>query len=410
VVRPPAVFSFFSLLTSATTSLPSSLPPPSQAPAALAGVSVPKTAEEAIAALKAKGMGVYAPPRPAGRPTAAQARAALAAAKAAEAAGAAGPAIAAAAPIPRGPPPTTREGAVSAIEAQLRARLAAMQAGAATALDAAAIADRCVAFGNLAPAVDAAALGALLESTMAAAFPGAVADGSPAVRRIYMEPARKLAVVEFAEPDMAAAGVALSGQVDLLGSTLTAWPPPPPSLPPSAAVAASAAGTAALDLFAAGDLEGARDELEAAGVHLPGWDNPLLGMRARGGSGGGGGGGGGGSAPTTTATTTTGPPKKPTPALRVDGLLPDAVLADADALTAVLTGVAAECAKYGEVLRVATGDAPVAGTPPSVPIFVVFAKAASSAVARMTLAGKSFGGGGHPARPAFCADEDVPPE
>ena len=79
---------------------------------------------------------------------------------------------------------------------------------------------------------------------------------------------------------------------------------------------------------------------------------------------------------------------------------------------AVLTGVAAECAKYGEVLRVATGDAPDdgggGGHAPSVPIFVVFAKAASSAVARLTLAGKAFGG--HLARAGFCEEGEVPPE
>lgn len=390
---------------------------PSQArPSTIAAVAVPRSAEEAIAALKERGMGVYAPPRPAGRPTAAQARAALAAA--------AGPGPAPPPPRPPPPPPPDSKAAAAAVvEQQLRARLAAMQAGAAASLDAAACHGRCAAFGNLNPAVTAEALTALLESTMAAAFPAAVAGGRPAVLRILTEPPRRLAVVEFATEDMAAAGVALSGQVELLGNALTAWAPPPPVLDSSGAVSASAAGTAALECFAGGDLEGARDELEAAGVHLPGWDNPLLGLRPRAAAGGRGGGGVGAPAPAAPAPAAPAPaqaaargPTKPTPALRVDGLLPDTVLADATALTAVLTDVAAECAKYGEVLRVATGDAPCDGGgrggrpahPPSVPIFVVFAKAASSAVARLTLAGKAFGG--NLARAAFCPDEDVPPE
>ena len=369
---------------------------------ALAGVAVPRSAEEAIAALKERGMGVYAPPRPAGRPTAAQGRAALAAKASA------GP--------PGGPlpPPSadSKSAAATVVEAQLRARLAAMQAGAAASLDAAACHGRCAAFGNLAGAVTADALTALLESTMGAAFPAAVAGGKPAVLRILTEPTRKLAVVEFATEAMASAGVGLSGQVELLGNTLTAWAPPPPVLRSAGAVAASAAGTAALECFASGDLEGARDELEAAGVHLPGWDNPLLGMRPRTGAAATTP-GGKRAVPAAAAAAAPAPrPSKPTHALRIDGLLPDTVLADAEALTAVLTDVAAECAKYGEVVRVATGDAPDAGSgahhPPSVPIFVVFAKAASSAVARLTLAGKAFGGS--LARAGFCAESEVPAE
>ena len=82
-------------------------------------------------------------------------------------------------------------------------------------------------------------------------------------------------------------------------------------------------------------------------------------------------------------------------------------MADADALTAALTGLAAECAKFGDVCRVETG-APADGGDGGAPVFVVFAAAPLAAVARMAVNGKPFGGG--VAAASFCAPEDVPAE
>lgn len=117
------------------------------------------------------------------------------------------------------------------------------------------------------------------------------------------------------------------------------------------------------------------------------------------------------------------PRQKPTPVLKVEGLLPAEALADAEALTHALTELAAECSKYGDVVRVETGELPeespegegegeegkegAAAAVPGAPIFVVFALAASAAVARLAVSGKSFGGRAVTGA-TFAKPEEVP--
>jgi hypothetical protein len=285
--------------------------------------------------------------------------------------------------------------ALAAAEAQLRARLAVMQATAAAAVDGADARRREVVVSNIGPAVTADAICALLNASLGAAFDEATTGGPP-VLRVVAAPERAAATVELRAEAMAAAAATLSDQVELLGSTLRISRPA--TVDPAKATAASASAAAALAKLLAGDPAGARDELASIGVKLAAFENADLGLPP----------------PPPPAPAPAPPPAaprpprpKPTPCLRVDGVLTPAVMADADALTTALTGLAAECAKFGDVCRVETG-APADGGDGGAPVFVVFAAAPLAAVARMAVNGKPFGGG--VAAASFCAPEDVPAE
>ena len=161
------------------------------------------------------------------------------------------------------------------------------------------------------------------------------------------------------------------------------------------ATAAAAAAASALGAVLGGDLMGARRELATAGVTLPGFSDPALGLPPLDVAVLPVAGGAGAAAAPATADAPPPPPRppraKPTPALRVDGLLPPAVLADAETLTAALTDLAAECAKYGDVTRIDTGTSSNTGDG-GAPIYVVFPAAPLAAVARLAVHGKQFGG------------------
>ena len=314
-------------------------------------------------------------------------------------------------------------------EAQLRARLASMQAAAAQAVEIAESRAREVIVGSYGPLVTADALRALLDAALGAGFPAAAALGG-AVVRVVFNAERRFSTIELRSSEMAAAAVTLSGQVDLLGSRIAIWRPGV-RVDPVKATADAAAAAAALARLLEGDARASREELKAVGVQIPALELPELGLaaaeeaaaaaaeeeeeeRRK------------AAAAAAAAAEASKPPRpprqKPTPVLRVEGLLPAEALADAEALTHALTELAAECSKFGDVVRVETGELPEEEgggaegggggggegvAPPSAPIFVVFALAASAAVARLAVSGKSFGG--RAVRGAtFAKPEEVP--
>ena len=345
--------------------------------------------------------------------------------------------------IPDGADAATRARALA--EAQLRARVSSMQAAAAQAVEIAESRAREVIVGSYGPLVTADALRALLDAALGAGFPDAAALGG-AVVRVVFNAERRFSTIELRSSEMAAAAVTLSGQVDLLGSRIAIWRPGV-RVDPVKATADAAAAAAALAKMLEGDLKGCREELKAVGVTLPALESPELGLAAAeeeeaaaaaeaaaeeqkkkeaaaaeaaaaAGAGAGNQNGGGDAKPRP-------PRQKPTPVLKVEGLLPAEALADAEALTHALTELAAECSKYGDVVRVETGELPeespegegegegeegkegAAAAVPGAPIFVVFALAASAAVARLAVSGKSFGGRAVTGA-TFAKPEEVP--
>ena len=314
-------------------------------------------------------------------------------------------------------------------EAQLRARLSSMQAAAAQAVEIAESRAREVIVGSYGPLVTADALRALLDAALGAGFPEAVAMGG-AVVRVVFNAERRFSTIELRNSEMAAAAVTLSGQVDLLGSRIAIWRPGV-RVDPVKATADAAAAAAALAKMLEGDVKGCREELKAVGVQVPALESPELGLAAADEEAAKAAeeerkkkeeaAAGAAAAAAAEASKPRPPRQKPTPVLRVEGLLPADALSDAEALTHALTELAAECSKFGDVVRVETGELPEeeeggggdgnggggGGGAPSAPIFVVFALAASAAVARLAVTGKSFGG--RVVRGAtFAKPEEVP--
>ena len=138
-------------------------------------------------------------------------------------------------------------------EAQLRARLASMQAAAAQAVEIAESSAREVIVGSYGPLVTADALRALLDAALGAGFPAAAALGG-AVVRVVFNAERRFSTIELRSSEMAAAAVTLSGQVDLLGSRIAIWRPGVRVDPVKATADAAAAAAIAVISAAVGTL------------------------------------------------------------------------------------------------------------------------------------------------------------
>ncbi|KAL6755914.1 hypothetical protein V8C86DRAFT_2665427 [Haematococcus lacustris] len=156
---------------------------------------------------------------------------------------------------------------------QLEARTMVLEQQAKSAATATSKTQREIYVGGLIPgAITGEALRTLFNSALAVQFQGHLMPGMDPVINVNLHPEGKYSFVEFRIPDMATAALALNGQVQLLGCTLSVARPSG-YVDPSKALNSSQATAAALAAFKRGDMQ-ALAAAALAGANLRGLGLP----------------------------------------------------------------------------------------------------------------------------------------